>query len=446
MPRRLAAVLTPLGLALTLGGCVASDLFDRYFGGPVKTPLPGERTAVLAEENKVEPDPRVADVPVDIVLPVINAAWPQPGGGPNHVMPHLEVGGFDAVWRVSIGSGNNRSGRVTASPVIADGRVFAMDAGTRLVALDAATGATQWRIDVEPPGSRSTGAGGGVAVVGGRAFVATGQAQVLAVDAATGRELWRTTVTAPMRGGPTVAGNRVFAISIDNQVHALDAETGRKLWSHAGITETAGIYGTSSPAVDGNVVVASFSSGEIYALRADNGRVLWAESLASLLKSDAVSSLSDVRGLPAIDRGVIYAISHAGLMAAIDLRGGGRIWESSVGSMHTPWLAGDFIFVTTVDGEVVAVRRRDGRVRWVRALERFTDPNRKRGRIVWTGPILVSGRVLVANSLGQVVTFLPEDGTILERLKLPDGVALTPVVANRMIYVLTEGGDIVAMR
>lgn len=439
--RGLVALLTLA--ALSLGGC---DLFDRYFGAPPKPPLPGDRQAILGSESKLVADPRIADVEIEIPPPVVNNAWPQPGGAPAHAMPHLSVAGIGVAWRTSIGDGASRDGRVTGTPVVADGRVYVLDAGSRLSAIDAASGGRIWSVNIEAENSRSSGGGGGVAVVGSTVFVATGQAQIVAVEAATGKESWRTTLTAPFRAGPTVVNNKVFAISADNQIHALDAQNGRKLWSGAGITESAGLFGTSSPAVEGTAVVATFSSGEIFAMRADNGRAVWNDSLAGLLRTDAISALADVRGLPVVERGVVYAISHGGRMAAIDLRSGARIWEQSVGSLYSPWIAGDFLFLTTVEGEVVALRKRDGRIRWVSTLDRFTDAARKRGRIVWTGPTLVGGRLLVFGSHGMAVTLSPTTGAVMERLRMPGGVTLAPAVAGQAMYVVTDDGDLVALR
>ena len=443
MFRRAASHVALLVAVLALGGC---DLFDRYFGAPPKKPLPGERIAVLRNETKLEPDKRIADLKVTLPAPSANAAWPQPGGAPAHAMQHLSVAGIGVAWRTGIGSGTSRDGRVTSGPVVSDGRVYTLDSGTSLRAIDAARGTTLWSVDVEAPESRSSAGGGGIAAVGSSIYVATGQAQLIALEAATGKETWRTTLTAPLRSGPTVVANRVFAISVDNQVHALDAQTGRKLWSHSGITENAGLFGASSPAVEGTAVVAAFSSGELFALRAESGRISWSDSLSGALRADALSALSDVRGLPVIDRGTVYAVSHSGLMAAIDLRSGARIWEQNVGSFETPWLAGDFLFVTTPDAEVVAIHRRDGRIRWVSALEQFSEPQKRRGRIVWTGPVVVGNRVLVFSSAGQAVTISPETGAVMERLRMPGGVTLAPAVAGQTIYVLTDDADLVALR
>jgi outer membrane protein assembly factor BamB len=435
------ALLVAIGLALP--GC---DTLDRAFGAPLKTPLPGERRSMVRADERVQADPRLAGVEVSIPEARALDAWPQPGGTPQRALNNIAVAGIGVAWTVGIGTGESRDGMITSGPIVADDRVYTIDSRSMLTVVDAGSGARLWQLNLAPEGSRSSAGGGGIAVVGGTIYAATGQAQVVALEAERGREIWRVGVSAPLRSGPTVVGNRVFAISVDNQLHAFDTATGRRLWSQAGIAENAGLFGASSPAAEANTVVAAFSSGELFALRAESGSFVWTDSLAGSQRSDALSLLSDVRGLPVIDRGTLFAIGHGGRMAAIDLRSGARIWEQTIGSVNTPWLAGDHLFVTTLDAEIAAVRRRDGRVQWVTPLEQFTDPQRRRGRIVWTGPALVGGRLLVFNSESQALTLSPANGQIQERLRLPGPVTLPPAIARGTIYVVTDDARLVALR
>ncbi len=429
--------------AMTIAAC--SD-GDGWFGGSSKKPLAGERIAVIQGERVIEADSRLGSLAVKLPAQIANAEWPQPGGYLGEFIPHPAANGFNIGWQRSVGSGASRDGRVASSPIVAQGRVYVMDAGSRLSALDAATGSTIWTFDVEPQGDRSGGgSGGGVAYDQGKLYIATGYAQVIALED-TGKEIWRTSLTAPFRSGPTAGNGRVFAVSADNQVHALDTTTGRKLWSHAGIAESAGLYGGASPVLAGGIVVAALTSGEIFALRPDNGRVLWSDSLAGLQKSDAVSALANVRGFPVVDRGQVIVASHANRLADIDLRSGARLWEQGFGSFNSPWVAGDFIFMVTVDGELLCLSRRDGRVRWVQPLDKFKDMEKKRGRIVWVGPTLAGGRLFVANSDGGAVVASPENGEILSKLKLPGPVSVLPIVANHVVYVLTDNAELVALR
>jgi outer membrane protein assembly factor BamB len=441
----LAGLLATSSLALS--GCDLWDSLD-LFGGSSgnKRPLQGARIPVLPEERVVEADERIAGLTVALPPEVANPDWPQAGGNPAHNMQHVAAAGLAVQWRSSVGTGSSNDGYLSASPVMADGRIYAVDARAVVSAYDAQSGRRVWRFDTEPEDARTRGLGGGVSFSEGRVYVATGYAQVLALDASNGQEAWRTPVTAPARASPTVAGGRVFAVSADNQIHAFDAASGRRLWGYGGSSEGAGFYGNASPAVEGNVVVAVFSSGEIYGLRVESGRVVWSDALTGLLRTDAISALADIRGLPVIDRGTVTVISNGGRMASLELRTGGHLWDRDVASRVHPWLAGDFIFVTTADAQLVCMTRRDGRVRWVQQLARYRDEERRRNPIDWTGPVLASGRLVLANSNREIVAFDPANGNATATTRLPGGVRLSPVVANGTIYVLTEDGDLVALR
>ena len=316
----LCRLIAAMVLALSAGAC---DLF----GDDDPPPLPGERIPVMLYDTSLEPDPRIQDMDVRLPPPEANSAWPQPGGYPDHAMHHLAIADLpQRAWSVDIGQGSTDELRLLSPPIVADGRLFVLDAESTIVVLDAETGQRLWDARAVDEEEEEGELGGGIAYADGRIYVTTGAAEVRAFDAASGEELWRQKLSAPMRAGPTVAAGRVFAITVDNQIHALDVRDGRKLWNHSGITETAGLLGGASPAVGAGIVAVPFSSGELFALRIENGRPVWSDSLASVRRVDAVSSLSDIRGHPVLDRGWVIAISHGGRMVAVDVRTGVRVW------------------------------------------------------------------------------------------------------------------------
>jgi outer membrane protein assembly factor BamB len=237
----------------------------------------------------------------------------------------------------------------------------------------------------------------------------------------------------------------LFVVSIDNRLHAIDTTDGSVLWTHVGIVESAGLMGSASPAVQGDLVVVAYSSGELFALRRSNGRVAWVDSLGGRGRSTALSQLSDITGSPVIDRGRVYAVSHGGRMVAIDLRTGVRIWEQAVASVQTPWIAGDFIFVTTVESQVLALSRNDGRIRWVRKLARHVDEDRQ-DLINWTGPVLVGDRLITVSSQGIALAISPYSGEVTGEMELADPVAISPIVADQTLYFLTDEAELLAYR
>src|SRR3954470_22185332 len=432
----LAALLLPLSLA----GC---DWFDKK-----KPPLVGERIRVFSDRKDIEPDKEAAAIQVTLPPPAGNDSWPQSGGFPNYAMHHLAIGDSPQVaWTADVGSGSSSSRILTAPPVVAEGKVFAKDAGSTVSAFDANTGQRIWSVTVKPEKARDTDEfGGGLAYYGGRLFVTTGFAGVFCLDPNDGKEIWTSKVSAPIRGAPLVFGDRVFSISIDNKLHAMAAIDGSDLWNFSGLQEVSGYIGGNSPAGANDVVIAPFSSGELVELRAENGRTVWNESLVGPRReSRAFGNLADIRGRPVIDRGLVLAMGSAGTLAAIDLRSGQRIWERNIGGSQTPWVAGRFLFVVTSGADVAAVERDTGKVKWVTPLTQYADEKR-RNPIQWVGPVLASDRLLVGGSTGELLSLSPYSGEVIGKLAIGTPMRLAPVVANRTIYILADSGRLIALR
>ena len=433
-------------LAAGVGGCDTLEDLDP-FGKDDKTPLPGQRISVLLHERSLSPDLDAQGAAVLLPAPTPNADWPMAGGYANHAMHHIQVGDALAVaWSRDIGAGADDEERLSSPPVVAGGRIYAMDVESRISAMDAGTGEQLWRLDLTPDDEDDGHIPGGLAVDGDTVYATTGFAEVVAVSAAAGKVKWRRNVSAPLRAAPTARGGRVFAVTVDNRLVALDGSDGEQLWEHTGITEVASLLGGASPAVDGGVVVAAYSSGEIVALKVETGRVLWQDSLATVKRTDVVSTLAQIRGHPVIDRGRVIAVSHGGVTAALDLRNGRRIWSREIGGAETPWVAGDYIFMLTNDAEIICIDRNNGKVLWVRGLPRYEDPEDREDPIIWTGPILASDRLIVAGSDGRALAVSPYDGAILGVVDMPDGVAVPPVVAGGSVYFLANDAELVAYR
>lgn len=442
------AILGLLGAALgglALGGC--DSLPDWLGSGDSDDPLPGQRMAVLAFDRGLRPDPEIANLPVRLPTPNRNPDWKQAGGSAAHAMYHLSLSPTPrTAWRASVGDGSGDDRQILAQPIVVGTRVFTMDSRSLVTAFEASSGREVWQVDLELDEEDDGYFGGGIAFEAGRIYVTTGFARVFALDAATGAVIWQQAIPAPVRAAPTVNGGRVFSVTLDNRLIVLASDDGRRLWEHSGIQETAGLLGSASPAVAGSVVVVPYSSGELFGLLVDNGRELWSDSLISLSRFDPVADMAHIRGMPVIDRGTVFAVSHAGRMVAIDIRRGQRAWDITLGGVETPWVGGDFIYLLTNDAQVVCLTRHAGRVRWVAPLPRYEDPEDLEDPILWTGPVLAGDRLIVAGSHGEAVSISPYTGEFLGTLDLPGAPAVAPVVADDTLYFLTRDADLVALR
>lgn len=430
------ALIGAVAAVLALGGCE-----DK------KVPLKGTRIPVLIHENQVVPDLALANVPVEMPRPVVNADWTQAGGNSAHDMQHLELGDkLRRIWSASIGTGEDEDSAPLSQPVIANGKIYTMDTQSEIRAFDIQKGKKLWSTEVLDSDDADSSLGGGIAFGDGRIYVTTGLALVFALDAESGKEIWHQSVPGPMRAAPAFSEGRIYVVTIDNELLALNAETGKTLWTHNGIAEIAGLLGGSAPAVEGGTVIVPYSSGEVYALTASNGRVLWSDNLGPVRRGDIASRITDIRGLPVVDKDRVYAISHGGRMVAIDMTTGRRVWDKLFGGIQTPWVAGDYIYVLTIDSVLVCINRKDGRVRWAAELLRYGNPEKKQDPIAWNGPVLAGDRLLVANTRGEVIAISPYTGELLGKMTFGGPISVAPLVADEAVYILTDSGDLSALR
>jgi len=419
-------------LALALHGCSAT-----------KVPIEGTRIAVVNYESSVKVDEDTKGVIVAPSQPESKQDWPQVGGGPSHVMPHLSVKENPTLlWSSSIGSGNG-SGRLLSSPIVNAGILYALDTSGRVTALQTESGETLWYTDISPEGRGTPIIGGGLAFGNGKIFVTSPHAEVLALDAKTGSILWRIITQSPVRSAPTFEDGRLYVLTISNQLEVLNAENGQHLWEHAGITEHAGLLGTSSPAVSKGVVIVTYSSGEIYALKAETGHQFWTETLSSTRRPDSLSSLSHIRALPIIDQKTVLIIGHNQKMALYDLARGERRWERSIGGTRTPAVSGNFIFMINSHNELLCITRDAGQVVWVVKLESDLEHPHK---VIWEGPLLAGNRLYLVNAKGSFVAVDPLNGKIVSEQHLDAPVSLPPIVAQDTLYILTDYGSVMAFR
>jgi hypothetical protein len=60
--------------------------------------------------------------------------------------------------------------------------------------------------------------------------------------------------------------------------------------------------------------------------------------------------------------------------------------------------------------------------------------------------VLAGDRLLVAGTLGDLLSISPYTGELLGKMDLREPVRLAPIIANRTIYVLTDRGRLIALR
>lgn len=432
-----------------------------------------DRISLLSLDETLQVSDEVSPDSVVLPEPYVNNAWSMPGGNVAHAMQHTAARGpLQKIWSQDIGKGSSKKGRVISQPVIANGRIYVMDGNNRVAAFDAGSGSKIWNhnIEVELAGRTRAGrmgiferitnptsigdrggkdkesVGGGVAVSGGTVVASSGLGVVEALDAGSGAVRWSKKLLTPMHSAPTIANGRVFVVSDDNELFAMDLNNGDVIWTYQGITESARMLTAPSPAVVDDVVIAPFASGEIVALRVQNGGVLWQDALSSSGRLTPLSSLNDIAAGPAVADGYVIVSAQSGVMSALDLRTGQRIWTQPAGSLGYPWIAGDFVYTVTTDGQVVCLSKISGAVVWIQQLREFKNVKKRKDRISWAGPIMAGGRLVTVSSRGEMVMLNPYNGGIIGESKVGGSVYVPPIIANETVYILNDDAKLIALR
>lgn len=422
-----------------LAACVFILSACDFFASKEKPKIPGKRIDVLENVYVIKPDESLASVDVGIPEPRLNENWRQAGGSPQGLTGNLQLTGFKERAKVSIGKGFAWKQPLYASPIIADGTLYAMDSVGYITAHDLNNiKNVKWKNKSFIDKEKHEVLGGGLAFDNGKVFVTSGRDIIVALDATTGKEIWRQFMGVPLRAAPKASDGRVYVVSVDNQTFAFDAEKGTQIWSHRGINENAGFLSEVSPAVTESLVIAPYSSGELHALDSVSGQDLWNDSLLRPNRTSATVTFSGIAGNPIVKDDAIYAASSGGTTAAYSLLTGRVIWQQNISSLNTPWIADDFLYMISNTNQLVCIYRADGRIKWVTDLPNYRHEKKKKDPYSWIGPIMAGGQLLIFEPRGILMSYSPKNGAYISKMELPEDITVPPIIAGGRMYIITK--------
>lgn len=431
-------ILLLLFISTSLAAC---SHMPSWMGGSSepKVKLTGERKIALPVDGKLEADPELKNALPSLPNATANDSWAQSNGNFSAATGNLSGGKFTGKTSADAGNGNKFTHSLIPSPVVSGSLVFAMDAAGVVSAHNVTdVSKVKWIAKTMADSHENEVFGGGMAVDGGILYAATGQGRVAALNTADGKVVWQKNFAVPIRTAPRVSGGHVILMTIDSQTYDLSAKTGDILWQHRGIDEPAVVMNSVSPAISGDDALIPYSSGELFALSLADGKELWSDALLQNKHTEAGAVFTGIGGDPVLDGGVAFVVGSSGLTTAINTSSGQRVWQKQAGSINTPWLAGDELFVLTTDNVLVDFEKYTGKIRWATALDSYENAKDKQGPISWRGPVLVDGKLLVVGSNGKMVVVSAVSGKIVETKDIPDNILTAPVVAGGRLYLVGQ--------
>jgi outer membrane protein assembly factor BamB len=123
-------------------------------------------------------------------------------------------------------------------------------------------------------------------------------------------------------------------------------------------------------------------------------------------------------------------------MVATQMATGERLWSLNVPGTQQPWVAGGSVFVVDIQGQLLAISRRDGKVQWTIKLP---------GTSAWSGPTLAGNMLWLVSAKGALVGVEASTGRVVSQKELGSPVYVPPVVAQGRMYILTDNAKLIAL-
>ena len=434
--RKLATMLVCFGV-FGMAGCSEPELM-----------LPGERIAVTQQVEHLSANQQAMAEGAGLSAPLTTLTASHTGLNAGHAGGHLALDlPLDERWDVEIGTGGDEFVEL-AVPVVGAGHVFAVSASGEVSAIEIETGNLSWRVSIEDfEDDVIPGIAGGLAISGSTVFVHGGGHNLAALSVEDGSVIWSQRFQLPLRGGPTIYAKKALAVTdVDANLFMLRIDNGSVLWDRAGLPSGTIVYGAPSPAIYDNQIAVAAHGGELSLLDADNGDVIWSDNLATFNPRTPLQGLGDIRAHPVHDGGLVFAVSQSGRTAAFAVRSGLLLWELPIGGIEMPWVAGDSVFIVTLDGRLYAIRRNDGAIRWVAELPGALSIGAVAAEEIprYVGPVVAAGKVIIVAEDGNILLFNADTGALKDEADVGGRIVTAPQLAAGMMFVLDNSGTLTA--
>ena len=351
---------------------------------------------------------------------------------PAALVPIAGKAAVQRLWEASLG-GKDRMLRLALAPATDGTRLYAAGQDGVVHAFEPVSGRTLWQVKTKLGLSAGPGVGGGMVVAG------SSDGRVIALDAATGERRWLVRMTGEVLATPVIAPHAVIVRTVDGRVRALALDTGRELWSNEEQVPRLTLRGTSVPAVAGDTVVCGFDNGKVAAYGVTNGDLLWEAGVSPPHGKTELERMVDIDGHIEISGHDVFVAGFQGRVAMLALDSGQVWWSRELSSYRGLVLDGETLYVTTSDGTLDALRRRDGTPLWT------SDKLIRRGL---TTPAVDGDAIVVADFAGYVHWLDKSTGALIARMptKKKSRITNAPIVANGIVYVQSDAGRLYAFR
>ncbi len=289
---------------------------------------------------------------------------------------------------------------------------------------------------------------------GGSVFFGDDEGYLYALDLKTGKKRWEQDLGSEILTPPAASSGALYVATVEGRVVSLNPEDGSLLWevSHALPDDLRmTIRGNSPPLLDdqGNLYVG-FSDGLFWCLRAKTGKPVWQVTLGSrTLGSRTLGSMTlgsmtlptsigfrDIDGTPSIDKERIYLTTWEGPLVALSRKNGRVLWSYPAGSAVALISNGDLLYLSDSNGSLHAIDKKEGKGLW----------QTKVGEGALTAPVVYRDRLAVGLSSSTMNFLNATNGKLIARRFARKGISSHPLLDGDRLYYFSNGGRLYSLK
>ena len=330
------------------------------------------------------------------------------GSSPSAVLPPLELTPLEneinisRQWKFTAGEGVSDF-YLKLKPVFHKNTGYIVDYKGHLQAFTVKTGKVIWETDLNIPASA------GLALSGNKLFLGTSKGEVIALDINGAKELWRTQLSSEILSRPAISKGILVAKTIDGRVYGLNVSNGRKAWVYDRSVPRLTLRGSSSPLISNDIVITASDSGKLAAISLKHGKLLWETTIAVAKGRNQLERVIDIDTDPVVKDDVIYVAGYQGRIAAVKIGSGQLIWSRDFSSYSGLLVDAYRVYVTDAAGQVWALNRYNGSTIW---------RQNKLLRRKLSGPETYDKYIVIGDYDGYLHWLNREDGKIVARKQI----------------------------
>ncbi|MCP4076514.1 MAG: outer membrane protein assembly factor BamB [Gammaproteobacteria bacterium] len=264
-----------------------------------------------------------------------------------------------------------------------------------------------------------------------------GEVVLFDYDEKSVKQRWKHQLKSEIRTKAVVDGQQVFIRTVDGKLSVLSTADGELLWAVSRRVPALSLTGSSYPLVTEELVISGFDNGKLVAFNRENGSTVWEHTVTSPRGRTEIERLVDLDGQFLLRDNIIYISSFQGDLVALTLNSGQVLWSRKFSSFQAMDADSEALYLTDDRSHVWSIDRRTGSAFW----KQDVFNARK-----LTAPLILDDKIVVADFEGYIHWLSKIDGAQLARIQ-PSEVRYIaqPQAQDSRVIVIDVSGEVTVL-